>query len=123
MSGETGVQFHVNLDVNGVAAYQCEDATGATAPGHGQVQVQGGATSSFTPSKKAPTFTTQPAVLAAPAVSASQAGCADGTTAVHPTLTTFKVELILAPSGDGTFLVGCALDRTGLRGTIPLTGC
>lgn len=123
MSGEAGVQFNVDLTVTGVAAYRCEDSTGATAPGQSEVQVQDGSTSSFTPSNKNPTFITVPAVLAAPAVAASQAGCADGITAVDPTLTTTKVELLLATVGDAPVLVNCAFDPNGLSGIIPLANC
>lgn len=124
LNGEYGVQFAVNLDVSGVAAYQCQDSTGATVPGQNQVRAQGGSTTSFTPAKKDATFTTDPAVLAAPStVSASQAGCADGSTVVDPTLTTTKVELWLATVGDGPILASCASDPNGLSGTIALTGC
>lgn len=122
--GASGVQFLINDAVSGVAAYQCQDATGATVPGQNQVPAQGGATTSFTPSKTNPTFTTDPAVLAAPEVSAAQAGCADGTTAVDPRLTTTKVELWLAPVGDGPLLFNCAAsDTNGLNGTLAFTTC
>ena len=62
------MQFLVNLNLSGVAVYQCVDSTGATVPGQNQVQAQGGSTTSFTPSKTHPTLTTEPALLAAPAV-------------------------------------------------------
>jgi hypothetical protein len=105
MGGENGMQFLVNVDVSGVAVYECEDSTGATVPGQNQVQAQGGSATSFTPTKKDPTFVTDPAVLAAaPAPSASQAGCADGTTPVDPTLTTTKVQLWIATQGDAPLL-------------------
>jgi hypothetical protein len=122
LSGENGVQFTVNLAVSGVAVYQCADSAGATVPGQDPVRAQGGSTSSFTPSSKDSTFTTDPAILAAPsATSASQAGCADGTTPVDPTLTTTKIELWLATVGDGPILATCAFDPNGLSGTVLLT--
>lgn len=124
LSGADGVQFLVNLAVSGVAVYRCADSTGATVPGQSPVQAQGGSTTSFAPSKKDSTFTTDPAALAAPSpVSASQAGCADGTTPVDPTLTTTKIELWLATVGDGTILTNCAFDPNGLIGTVALAAC
>jgi hypothetical protein len=124
LSGQNGVQFLVNLDVRGVAVYQCQDSTGATVPGQTAVPAEGGSVTSFTPTKKDAMFITDPAGMAAPAaVSASQAGCADGTTAVDPALVTTKVQVWLASQGDGPILSTCASDPNGLSGTVALTTC
>jgi hypothetical protein len=124
-SGEDGVPFLVNVAVDGVAVYQCQDATGAVTRGQNQVPAEGGSTTSSTPTKKSPTFTTDPAVLTAPAtVSASQAGCAGGSTAVDPSLTTTKVQLWIGAVGDGTLVFNCAaFDPSGISGTVPFTSC
>lgn len=123
LNGAVGVQFSVDLEVSGIAAYQCQDSSGATVPGQSQVRAQGGSITPFTPTKKNETFTTGLADLVAPAVSASQAGCADGTTVVDPILVTTKIQLSLASQGDGTILVNCATDPNGLSGTVALTNC
>lgn len=122
LSGGYGVQFSVELDVSGVASYQCQDSTGATVGGQTQVRAQGGSITAFTPSKKNATFVTDPAGMSAPAVSAAQAGCADGTTAVDPILLTTRIQVTLASQGDGTILLTCASDPSGLSGTVALTG-
>jgi hypothetical protein len=124
MSGENGVQFVVNLEVTGAAVYQCQDATGATTAGQNHVLTQAGSAASFTPTKQNETFTIGPADLAAPsAVSATQAGCADGAVPVDPALTTTRIQLWLAPQGDSTILANCASDPDGMSGTISLTTC
>lgn len=52
---------------------------------------------------------------------ASQAGCPDGSTAVEPTLTTTRVQLLIAATL-GPIIFNCTVsDPNGLSGTIPLT--
>ena len=107
LSGSRTQSWLATLDVDGVAAYRCQDTTGATVAGQTQVGETAGTSTPFQTSNRSTSFTTDPTVLAAPStVSASQAGCASGTTAVDPTLTTFRVTLTIAPAtGDATMLV------------------
>jgi hypothetical protein len=124
LSGAPKTQSWIaNLDVDGFAAYRCQDSTGATVAGQNQVGETAGTSTPFQTSNKSTSFTAGPTVLAAPStVSTAQAGCADGTSAVDPTLTSFRVTLWITPdSGDGTFLSCTASDPNGLSGTVPLT--
>jgi hypothetical protein len=107
--------------VSGFAVFQCQTAGGSTTTGQNQVRVE---TQSSTPIPTGAnvTFTTNPTVLTAPStLSAQQAGCPDGSTAVTPTLTTTTITLSI----DNGSILGpacTASDPNGLSGTVPL-GC
>lgn len=119
---EYGVAFLANVDVSGVVVYQCQAANGSTSSGQ-PVRVESGSSTSFTPSKSSPTFSTVPAVLsAASATEGPRAGCPDGFTALDPRLTTTDVQLLVAATR-GTIILDCtASDPNGLSGDASL-GC
>lgn len=121
--GPKAQSWLANLDVDGFAVYRCQDSTGATAAGQNQVGETAGTSTPFQTTNKSTAFTTDPTVLTAPSTaSTSQAGCASGTSAVDPTLTTFRVTLtVVAAAGDSTMLICSATDRNGLSGTVALT--
>lgn len=120
--GLNGQQWLANVDVGGFAVYQCQDSTGATVPGQNQVLGDAETSTSFQTNSKSTSFTTDPTVLSAQStVSASQAGCAGGSTAVGPTLTTTRITLwIVVPTGS-IFATCTASDPNGLSGTIALS--
>jgi hypothetical protein len=106
-------------EVDGFAAYQCQDAAGNTAPGQNEVGFGNDSTTDISGTKS---FTTVPTALTAPStVSTQQAGCADGAaTGVNPILTTTKITLFIG-NGSVIGLTCTASNPNGLTGTVPLT--
>ncbi|HEY3529043.1 MAG TPA: hypothetical protein VGK78_07820 [Nocardioides sp.] len=120
-SGMGGQDESASLDVDGSAAYRCQDATGATVPG--QIVKGGtGTQTTFLTSKKSTRFTTVPTDLTAQTIlTGTGSGCADGSTVVDLTLSTTRITLWISAPGDGTILVCTAADPDGLSGTVALT--
>jgi len=107
-------------DVSGFAVFECQ-TTGST-PTTGQNQVQVYANTSFTSIPLGvSTFTTNPAVLTAPAkVTAQAAGCPDGATVGNPTLTTTTISFRI-DNGSIMSFPCTASNPNGLSGTVPLS--
>jgi len=118
----------VYTTVSGTATYTCTNQGGNAAAGQNKVQV--GPTTSPKTSFPADqikngnlSFTTQPAVLTAPAtVSGSAAGCPNNNwTGTNPQLTVTSVTLFIEQP-PGTVIFTCtASDPAGLTGTFALT--
>ncbi len=120
--GVNGQQWLANLDVSGFTVYQCQDSTGATVPAPNQVTADTATSTPFQTSSKSTSFTTVPTVLTAPStVSASQAGCATGSTALDPTLTTTRIKLSLVVPTGSIFATCTASNPNGLSGTVALS--
>jgi len=120
--GLNGQHWLANLDVSGFAVYRCQDSTGATVPGQNHVGSQAQTSTPFQTTSKNTSFTTDPTVLAAATtVSTSQAGCAAGTTAVDPTLSTTGITLSLVVPTGSIYATCTATDPNGLSGTVLLT--
>lgn len=116
----------LNTTVSGFAVYQCRNAGGNIAPGQNKVLVGPVTAPTHIPGTEIKngnlTFTTNPAVLTAPAtVTAAEAGCPNPNwTGVNPTLTVTSITLTI--SQGGMLLFTCtASNPNGLSGTVPLT--
>ena len=126
LSGLGGGDLDINTTVSGFAVYQCQNPGGNIAPGQNRVLVGPATTPTTIPGSSIKngnvTFTTDPAVLAAPdTVSGSAAGCPNNSwTGINPTLTVTSIELTI--SQGGTQLFDCtASNPNGLSGTVPLS--
>jgi hypothetical protein len=117
----------VLTSVNGSAVYQCQNAGGNTAPGQNKVLVGPATSTTSIPASQIKngnlTFTTNPAVLTAPAtVTASQAGCPNNNwTGVNPVLTTTSIMLTIQQPPGTTIFTCTASDPNGLSGTVALS--
>jgi hypothetical protein len=126
LSGLGNADVHIVTTVSGSAVYQCQNNGGNIAPGQNKVLVGPVTTPTDIPSSAIKngnlSFTTNPAVLTAPAtVTAAQAGCPGANwTGVNPTLTVTSVSLDI--SQGGVLLFSCsASDPNGLSGTFALS--
>jgi hypothetical protein len=126
LSGLGGGDLTIDVTVGGFAVYQCQNAGGNTAPGQNRVLV-GPVTTPTTISGDQikngnVSFTTNPAVLSAPAtVSGAQAGCPNPNwTGVNPALTVTDITMTIAQGG-ATLFTCTASNRSGLSGTVPLS--
>src|SRR5207247_9448252 len=105
------------------AVYQCQNNGGQTAPGQNRV-LEGPVTAPTTIPASAikngnVTFTTDPAVLTAPAtVTGAEAGCPNANwTGVNPTLTVTSIDLSIEQSGN-TFYDCTVANPTGLTSPV-----
>ena len=117
----------LNTTVSGSAVYQCQNGGGNTAPGQNKVLVGPATSTTSIPGSAIKngnlTFTTNPAVLTAPAtVSADVAGCPNANwTGVNPVLTVTNISLTIEQP-PGTVIFSCsASDPNGLSGTVALS--
>jgi hypothetical protein len=117
----------VTTSVNGFALYQCQNQGGNTAPGQNKVLVGPATSQTSIPASQIKngnlTFTTNPAVLTAPAtVSGATAGCPNPNwTGVNPTLTVTSITLTIEQP-PGTVIFTCtASNPNGLSGSVPLS--
>jgi hypothetical protein len=115
----------VTTSVSGTAVYQCQNNGGQTAPGQNKVLVGPATSTTSIPASQIKngnlTFTTNPAVLTAPAtVSGTAAGCPNPNwTGVNPVLTVTSISLkIEQPPGTTIFTCGAS---DPLSGTVTLT--
>lgn len=117
----------LNLTVGGSAVYQCQNAGGNIAPGQNKVLVGPVTAPTLIPSGEIKngnlTFTTNPAVLTAPAtVTAAEAGCPNANwTGVNPVLTVTSIVLSIQQPV-GTEIFHCtASDAWKTNTTVPLS--
>jgi hypothetical protein len=117
----------INTTVSGTAVYQCQNQGGNTAPGQNRVLVGPATTPTEIDSDAIKNgnlrFTTNPAVLTAPAtVSGAAAGCPNPNwTGVNPTLTVTSIQLVIEQPV-GTVIFSCsASNPNGLSGSVPLS--
>jgi hypothetical protein len=115
----------IEVTVSGFAVYQCQNQGGNTAPGQNKVLVGPVTAPTTIPGNQIKngnvSFTTNPAVLTAPAeVTGAQAGCPNPNwTGVNPTLT--ETDITMTISQGGVLLFTCsASDPNGLSGRVPL---
>ena len=125
LAGLGGGDLAITTRVAGFAKYQCQNGGGNIAPGQNRVLVGPVVAPTTIPSGSikngSVTFTTNPAVLTAPAtVSGADAGCPNANwTGVNPRLTVTSITLTIKQSG--TTLFTCtASNPNGLSGTVPL---
>jgi hypothetical protein len=115
----------INTTVSGSAVYQCQNGGGNIAPGQNKVLVGPVTAPTLIPSSAIKngnlTFTTNPAVLTAPAtVTGAQAGCPNNNwTGVNPTLTVTNITLTIQQPPGTTIFTCTASDP--LSGTVALT--
>jgi hypothetical protein len=126
LAGLGGGDLVLETTVGGFAVYQCRNNGGQIAPGQNRVLVGPVTAPTTIPGSEIKngnvTFTTDPAVLTAPAtVSGSAAGCPNANwTGVNPALTLTSITLKI--SQGGTLLFTCtASNPNGLSGTVPLS--
>ena len=117
----------VTVSTRGTAVYQCQNNGGGVAPGQNKVNVGPSTSTTSIPADQIKngnlTFTTNPAVLTAPAtVSGATAGCPNANwTGVNPVLTLTDISLTIEQP-PGTVLFTCtASNPNGLSGTVPLS--
>ncbi|MGN6431614.1 MAG: hypothetical protein ACTHNB_12930 [Gaiellaceae bacterium] len=126
LSGLGGGDLTISVTVSGSAVYQCQNGGGNTAPGQNRVMVGPSTTPTTIPGSAVKngnvSFTTNPAVLSAPAtVSGSAAGCPNAHwTGVNPALTTTNITMSIAQGGV-TLFTCTASNPEGLSGTVPLS--
>jgi hypothetical protein len=115
----------INLTASGFAVYQCQNQGGNTAPGQNKVLVGPVTAPTTIPADQIKngnvSFTTNPAVLTAPAtVTGAEAGCPNPNwTGVNPTLTLTDLSMTIAQGGV-TLFTCTASDPNGLSGTVAL---
>jgi len=117
----------VTTSTSGTAVYQCQNQGGNIAPGQNKVLVGPATSTTSIPGSAIKngilTFTTNPAVLTAPAtVSGAVAGCPNANwTGVNPVLTVTNISLTIEQP-PGTVIFSCsASDPNGLSGTVALS--
>ena len=126
LAGLGGGDLVITTTVSGSAVYQCSNNGGNTAPGQNRVLVGPVTAPTTIPGNQIKngnvSFTTNPAVLTAPAtVSGAQAGCPNPNwTGVNPTLTVTNVTLTIAQGGVTLFTCS-ASSQSGLSGRVPLS--
>jgi hypothetical protein len=125
LAGLSNQDLVINTTVSGSAVYQCQNGGGNTAPGQNRVLVGPVTAPTTIPSGAIKngnvTFTTNPAVLSAPAtVTGAEAGCPNPNwTGVNPTLRTTNITLTIAQGG--TTLFTCtASNPNGLSSRVAL---
>jgi hypothetical protein len=116
----------IEVTVSGSAVYQCQNGGGNTAPGQNRVLVGPVTAPTTIPADQVKngnvSFTTNPAVLTAPAtVSGAAAGCPNPNwTGVNPDLTVTSIVMTIEQP-EGNVLFRCtASSSTGLSGTVSL---
>lgn len=126
LAGLGNADVVVTTSVSGTAVYQCQNNGGQIAPGQNKVLVGPATSTTSIPANQVKngnlTFTTNPAVLTAPAtVPAAQAGCPNGNwTGVNPVLTVTTVSLTIEQP-PGTTIFSCAAsDPNGLSSPVTL---
>ena len=103
----------ITVTVSGEAVYQCQNAGGNTAPGQNRVLIGPAVAPTFIDADAIKngnlTFTTNPAVLTAPAtVSGAAAGCPNPNwTGVNPVLTVTDISLVIEQP-PGTVIFSCS---------------
>jgi hypothetical protein len=116
----------IETTVSGSAVYKCQNNGGNQPSGQNKVLVGPSTTPTLIPSGEIKngnlTFTTNPAVLSAPAtVSGQQAGCPGSNwTGVNPQLTLTNITMTIAQGGTTLFTCS-ASDPNGLSGRVPLS--
>jgi len=116
----------INVTVRGSAVYQCQNNGGQTAPGQNKVLVGPVTAPTTIPGSQIKngnvSFTTNPAVLTAPAtVSGAAAGCPNPNwTGVNPTLTVTDISMTISQGGVLLFSCASASNPNGLSGRVPL---
>jgi hypothetical protein len=117
----------VTTSTNGFAVYQCQNQGGNIAPGQNKVLVGPATSTTSIPGSQIKngnlTFTTNPAVLSAPATAtAAQAGCPNSNwMGVNPVLTLTSITLTIEQP-PGTVIFTCsASNPNGLTGTVALS--
>jgi len=126
LTGLGGGDLTINTTVSGSAVYQCRNNGGQIAPGQNRVLVGPTTAPTTIPSDQIKngnvSFTTNPAVLTAPAtVSGAAAGCPNANwTGVNPTLTTTNITMTIAQGGV-TLFTCTASNPQGLSGSVPLS--
>jgi hypothetical protein len=126
LSGLGGGDLVINVTVSGSAVYQCQNGGGNTAPGQNRVLVGPVTAPTTIPSGSIKngnvTFTTNPAVLTAPAtVSGQAAGCPNPNwTGVNPALIVTNISMTIAQGGVTLFTCS-ASNSSGLSGRVALS--
>jgi hypothetical protein len=126
LSGLGFGDLDINTTVGGFAVYQCQNNGGNIAPGQNRVLVGPVTEPTHIDSSAIKngnlTFTTNPAVLTAPAtVSGAAAGCPSANwTGVNPALTVTDITLTIAQGGS-TLFTCTASNKNGLSGSVPLS--
>jgi hypothetical protein len=127
LTGLGNADVLVVTSVSGTALYQCQNGGGQTAPGQNKVLVGPATSNTSIPASQIKngnlTFTTNPAVLTAPAtVTGAQAGCPNPNwTGVNPVLTTTDISLsIQQPPGTAIFTC-TASNPNGLTSPVTLS--
>ena len=126
LAGLGNGDLNISTTASGFAVYQCQNGGGNTAPGQNKVLVGPVTAPTTIPSGSIKNgsvkFTTNPAVLTAPAtVTGAQAGCPNRNwTGVNPTLTVTNIDLTIAQGGVTLFTCS-ASNPSGLSGTVRLT--
>jgi hypothetical protein len=117
--------LEIDVTVSGFAVYQCQNQGGNTAPGQNRVLVGPVTAPTIIPADQIKngnvSFTTNPAVLTAPAtVTGAEAGCPNPNwTGVNPTLTVTDISMTITQGG--VLLFTCtASDPNGLSGRVAL---
>jgi phosphohistidine swiveling domain-containing protein len=125
MAGLGNFDVVVHTSVLGSAVYTCQNQGGNQAPGQNKVLVGPATSTTSIPASEIKngnlTFTTNPAVLTAPAtVSGTTAGCPNPNwTGVNPVLTVTSISLTIEqPPGTTIFTCGAS---DPLSGTVALT--
>lgn len=116
----------IEVTVSGFAVYQCQNQGGNTAPGQNKVLVGPVTAPTTIPGDQIKngnvSFTTNPAVLTAPAtVTGAEAGCPNPNwTGVNPTLTVTDISMTISQGGVLLFTCTSASNPNGLSGRVPL---
>jgi hypothetical protein len=125
LAGLGGGNLDISTTVRGSAVYQCQNPGGNLSPGQNRVLVGPVTAPTTIPSEAIKngnvTFTTNPAVLTAPAtVTGAEAGCPNPQwTGVNPNLRVENITLTI--SQGGVLLFTCtASNSEGLSGTVAL---
>jgi len=126
LAGLGNADVDINVTVGGFAVYQCQNNGGNTAPGQNKVLVGPVTAPTHIDASEIKngnlSFTTNPAVLTAPAtVTGAEAGCPNPNwTGVNPTLKVTDITMTIAQGGT-TFFTCTASNPNGLSGTVALT--
>jgi hypothetical protein len=126
LAGLGGGDVVLSTTVSGFATYTCTNQGGNAAAGQNRFPVGPSTTPTTIPGNEVKngnlTFTTNPAVLAAPStVSGAQAGCPNSNwTGTNPQLTLTGITLTISQGGQLLFTC-TASNPNGLSGSVPLS--
>jgi hypothetical protein len=126
LTGLSNENLDIALTTEGFAVYNCQNQGGNIAPGQNRVLVGPVTEPTTIPADQIKngnvTFTTDPAVLTAPAtVTGAEAGCPNPNwQGVNPTLTTTDLTMTISQGGELLFTCTASNDA-GLSGRVPLT--